>query len=330
MNQDEALVRGAALMAGLLSPRVRASHFKLQDFVPESVVARYKTESGDVKYATIYKRGDAIPSKRHATFPVTEIDLYYANFGTCNRQDLLHISHVALNGKNEPHQYAIEAARYRFTFSYELDHLIYCNSIMKIEKVLAPPEPPKAPEATAKTEETKEDQKDKPAENGEQTQPQAPPAENVKPEPPQPKDIETRMPALSTLSSGVDQVVNQAYIDAEKQMRERDFEANKKSEVKNALESNFYEIRDKVEMNPGLLKADKKDDFQKFMNDVEEFLYDDDSELSVDDFLNKHKALQEAYGNAVIHEVKIEEAPSNAESMDVDPKVEEPPETKAN
>lgn len=328
MNQDEAVVRGAALMAGLLSPRVRASQFKLQDFVPESVLARYKSEKGEFKYATIFKRGDAVPSKRHATFPVTEIDLFYSNFANSTRHDLLHISNVVLNSKNEPNPHAIEVPRYRFTFSYELDHLVYCNTITRVEKELPPPEPEPAPAANdnkggqeAGKEETQGGNADANAQEPKdgQQQPQAPSG------PPQPRDRETRMHAFSSLSNGVDQVVKDTYVEAERQMRHSDEEANRKAEAKNALESHFYEIRDKMETNPGLFLPEKKDEFQSFMNNIDEFLYEDDSELTINDYVKKHETLVQAYNASVIHQVKIEEPQDNEQPMDVDPSREQPP-----
>uniref|UniRef100_A0AC34QQR6 Uncharacterized protein n=1 Tax=Panagrolaimus sp. JU765 TaxID=591449 RepID=A0AC34QQR6_9BILA len=316
MNQDEAVVRGAALMAGLLSPRVRASQFKLQDFVPENVLARYQSDNGEYKYATIYKRGDAIPSKRHATFPVSEVDLYYSHFASSQRQDLLHITRVNVGGKNEPNPNAIEPPKFRFTFSYELDHLIYCNTITRIEKEMPQPEP--EPTATAETKE------------GEQKAPeQQPPAENAQPQgppaPPQPKEKETRMQAFCSLSSGVDQIVRQDFIDTEHKMRLNDSEAIKKAEVKNALESYFFELRDKMDTNPEMFLPDKKDGFMKIMNAIDEFMYEDDSHLSVDDYVKRLNSLQDAYNASVIQQVKIEEAPANSEAMEVDPpRVEEP------
>ncbi|KAE9552485.1 hypothetical protein FO519_004298 [Halicephalobus sp. NKZ332] len=327
MNQDEAVVRGSALMAGLLSPRVRASQFKLQDFVPEAVLARYKSEKGEFKYATIFKRGDSVPSRRHATFPVTEVDLFYSNFANSHRQDLLHISNVVLNSKNEPNPHAIEVPRYRFTFSYELDQLIYCNTITRVEKELPPPEPEPTPADNKDGNEGgKDEKKEENAQNSNSNpQEQKDAQQQNPPGPPQPRDRETRMNAFSSLSSGVDQVVKQIYIDAERKMRHDDEQANIKAEAKNSLESYFYEIRDKMEMNPGLFIPEKMESFQSLMNNIDEFLYEDDSELSVDDYSKKHADLQEAYNASVIHQVKIEEVPANTEAMDVDPpRVEEP------
>uniref|UniRef100_A0A7E4ZW65 Hsp70 protein-domain-containing protein n=1 Tax=Panagrellus redivivus TaxID=6233 RepID=A0A7E4ZW65_PANRE len=313
MNLDEAIVRGTTLMAGLLSPRVRKANFTLEDFVPETVIARY-TNNGQQKTIALYKRGETIPNRKNLTVFTPEVDLFYESFGTSPRPDLLHIAHVNAAHPIEPNQNAVEPTKFRIPFVYELDHLLHVNNIMRIDKVLQPEEPAPEPQAAAP---------EQPAEGA--APPPAPeanaaPATPPKPAgPPQPKVQETRIDAFFTHSDGVEQV-KQEYIDAEKALLKLDADAEAKAEAMNAYEAYFYDVRGQVEETPALFIPEKMADLLKVLDQVDQSLYDDDEGLTAASYHEKLNALKKFVNESSLQQsVKIEEVPET-EPMDVDQK----------
>uniref|UniRef100_A0AC34F6X3 Uncharacterized protein n=1 Tax=Panagrolaimus sp. ES5 TaxID=591445 RepID=A0AC34F6X3_9BILA len=195
MNQDEAIARGTALMAGLLSPRVRKTGFVLEDFAPYTVFANYYNERQEQRSITLVSRGETIPVKKNVTLFIPSVDVVYEEARTAKRPEFYHIVNVGLPNNPEPNPHSVEPTKFRFPFSYDLSHFILNNGCIRIDKELVPEEPKQAPKEEAppakdeKGGDAPMDQQpaqEKPAEAAEPQQPPAPQG------PPQPRTRETQ------------------------------------------------------------------------------------------------------------------------------------------
>jgi molecular chaperone DnaK (HSP70) len=328
MNQDEAISRGTALMAGLLSPRVRKTGFILEDFAPYTVKAIYSNENHQQRSLNLVSRGEIIPIKKNVTLFIPSVDLAYEESFNCKRPDLYHIARIGLPNTPEPNEHSVEPTKFRFPFSYDLSHFIINNGCIRIDKELVPEEPPKEPSKEDVKEPPAKDEKDDAPKDQQQSpekpgnaQPQQAPAP---PGPPQPRTRETRIDHVMTISKSVNPQVNENYVHQEKAMREDDDYATLKAEAKNSLEGSFFNMQRTLEEDSASFDPVKKENLSKVMLNIEDFLYEDDADYKIEDYSNKLAELQSLYDDAKLPGLKIEEAPSNAEAMDIDPKIEEP------
>jgi molecular chaperone DnaK (HSP70) len=326
MNQDEAIARGTALMAGLLSPRVRKTAFTLEDFSPFTVFANYYNERREQRSITLVTRGETIPVKKNVTLFIPSVDIVYEESRTAKRPEFYHIANVVLSRDPEPNPHSVEPTKFRFPFSYDLSHFILNNGCIRIDKELVPEEPKEpakeeAPPAKDEKGDAPMDQQPPPEKTEKPAKEEAPPAPQG---PPQPRTRETRVDHVLNISNGVNPNVNQEYVTQENDMREADAYAIQKAEAKNSLEAKFFDIQRTLEENADTFDATKKEDLGQTMLQIEDFLYEDDADYKIEDYSNKLEELKKLFNEARLPGLQIEEAPANAEAMDVEPQVEEP------
>uniref|UniRef100_A0A914YCM4 Uncharacterized protein n=1 Tax=Panagrolaimus superbus TaxID=310955 RepID=A0A914YCM4_9BILA len=327
MNQDEAIARGTALMAGLLSPRVRKTGFVLEDFAPYTVFANYYNERQEQRSITLVSRGETIPVKKNVTLFIPSVDVVYEESRTVNRPEFYHIVNVGLPNNPEPNPHSIEPTKFRFPFSYDLSHFILNNGCIRIDKELVPEEPKEPPKEEAppakdeKSGEAPMDQQPSQEKPAEAPEPQQPPAPQG---PPQPRTRETRIDHISNISNGVNANVNHEYVTQENDMREADAYAIKKAEAKNSLEGKFFDMQRTLEEDTASFDAKKKENLGQIMLQIEDFLYEDDADHKIEDYSDKLEELKKLFEDAKLPHLRIQEAGPNAEAMDIDPKVEEP------
>ena len=71
LNQDECTARGCAIIAAMMSPKVKVQPYKIEDRVPYGVKLTWKKDSGE-NSLVVFKKNSSFPSEMQITFKRTD------------------------------------------------------------------------------------------------------------------------------------------------------------------------------------------------------------------------------------------------------------------
>ena len=71
LNQDECTARGCAIIAAMMSPKVKVQSYKIEDCVPYAVTLKWKKDSGE-NSLVVFKKDSSFPAEMQVTFKRTD------------------------------------------------------------------------------------------------------------------------------------------------------------------------------------------------------------------------------------------------------------------
>ncbi len=298
MNADEAVARGAALQCAMLSSRMKVKPFHIVDRIPYGIVAHFDhadhgdspaSEEGEDTAAKgssvpLYQRNDEFPHKpRRVTFRGKTADfaitLTYDDAAVAN----LPTGESRFIGKYTvkiPSEYASAPHDVRVTFNLDRNMIVAVQSAELMEEVKA---------EETKAEEGKES-KEGDAKEGEAKKKFRKVALKV--------DVDE--PGLTK------QQIKEA-LELEASMAYEDRLIVETADKKNEVEAYIYAMREKLDSvsttsgSQGLksfVSSSEKDNFNKVMNDIESWLYDEGYETTKQEYERKLSDLKKL-GNPI-------------------------------
>ena len=300
LNQEEAVSRGCAVQAAMLSPLYRVKDFSVKDMVYYPLKFNYTNPSMDV---------DVTPEilfDAKNTFPVTKIINTVKNgpFGikVINEEQRLQ-NFFSVNAPEEP-------AEYKIKIHIKMDK----NGVLSLEKV----EKVERIEEEVKTEEKKEEGKSEAKPEGNEEE-KAKAKEDEKKEEEKKTKAKLRRTPINFVGDqrGLSEQVIKDAIEKEKKFMASDNLARETLEKKNELESFIYDTRS--HLGSYLAEYSTPETVNKLlesMKTIEEWLYDDGSDSTKEQYLLRLNNLRNELKPIQARYVSYSEIPNVLKSLE--------------
>ncbi|GMR39903.1 hypothetical protein PMAYCL1PPCAC_10098 [Pristionchus mayeri] len=266
MNQDEAVVRGAAMQCAILSPAFRVRDFALKDQQPYGIRLNWGADSGESGESEVFAAGDEFPFSKMLTLYRTGPFALAAGYST--PEAVPHtgkaIGSWQVNGVQPEADGSARKVKVKVRVNPNGAFSV-CSATMyevqtveiKEEKMEVDPAPAAAADGAAPA--------PAPAEP-------AAPAADEKPKTTT-KTVAIELPIVESLPVHVD---TPRFTKAEEDMQRVDLLEKKKADAKNAVEEYVYEMRDKLcdQLAEYITEADA-DNLRSQLQSTEDWLYDE-------------------------------------------------------
>ena len=288
INAAESVARGASLACAMLSPAFRVREFRVSDCCLFPVEAQYYSEDGSCKGKLEFERGSEVPGQK--SLKLKTASPVHFEWMHSQPEGLPEDASVVLC----KHKVNVDPKKGECLLKLDLGlGLDGCPAIFSCvketqEEVLVEPSPqrtPKNPSSNATN--TTEEGADKMADEAEKP---------AVPESPKTKLV-TRQEKISvdtTFQLGNLPEALERLMEDERNMASHDELVHETHASKNSLEEYVYKMRDAVSSRYSQYESeDKKREFLKRLDAMEEWLYGDGEETSKDVYVEKLKELKQ-------------------------------------
>lgn len=340
MNADEAVARGAALQAAILSSRFKVKPFTIVEAVPYNIKLAWDEapESEELPDADeeafpdskeclgtstrLFQRNEASPASKNLTFRRRSPFNLTASYDAGDLPPGMSPDIATFSVKVPPQAATLPSApKTRVTFVHDIHGILVLENAMLMELVPQVEAIPPAPEAAPADKmdvdsaggKESEEKADGPAPAKEQPPPRSPIKVTAE-APPAPKYRPVTVTVDAATASWPKKKIDEA-LEVEAKMAQQDRIIRETSRVKNQLESYLYAIRDRLrgDLAPYTTDAEAAD-FTSKLEDMEDWLYSDEGLDSNKSTYANHLAELEKRGRPL--ESRMEETQGRPAAVD--------------
>eukprot|EP01122_Echinamoeba_exundans_P008630 TRINITY_DN2891_c0_g1_i1.p1 TRINITY_DN2891_c0_g1~~TRINITY_DN2891_c0_g1_i1.p1 ORF type:complete len:818 (-),score=292.59 TRINITY_DN2891_c0_g1_i1:968-3421(-) len=297
MNAEEAVAKGCALYAAMISPKFKVKEYKIEDTQLYPIELSWHTidDPADTKESQleVFKANSSIPSGKHATFNRPDsrpfqITVRYTHPEAANSKNPV-LATFTIRNIPKPKNPSSEVPEVRIKVKINTDGVLVGEA----------PELREVYEEEVK-EEKKDEKKadDKKAEDKDKMDVDTPAADAMQTDDASKKQVKkkVRWVALTweaKYTNGMDDVTIATYLSLEEAMQRDVNQAVALSDARNAVEAYVYSARDKLHSVWSEYASDaEKTKFGKELDDTENWLYDEGSEDQTSKTIFEKKLLE--------------------------------------